>query len=198
MRVLTHFLLWHAGLAPAETQTSDAERARLVRHAANRKRLVEIGVWHGVTTQLLRAAMAPDGILYAVDPFPPGRLRFSAQRYIAHREVDRVKNGTVRWEQTTGDSMAQQYRARNGDPVDFIFIDGDHSYRGLEADWTAWHDLVAVGGVVGLHDSRPTDARPIGDAGSVRFTDEVIARDPLFERIDAVDTLTIVRRRAAP
>src|SRR5262245_54076272 len=50
MRVLTPFLFWNVGLAPAETQTSEAERACLARHAAGRRRLAEVGGWHGVTT----------------------------------------------------------------------------------------------------------------------------------------------------
>ena len=81
MRVTTHFLLWALKLARAETQTSQAERASLARHAAGKKRVVEIGVWHGVTTKILRAAMAPDGILLGVDPYPKGRFGFSVQRF---------------------------------------------------------------------------------------------------------------------
>lgn len=72
MRVIAHFARWLVGLVPAETQTTPAERACLVHHAAGCRRLVEIGVWHGVTTAALRAAMASDGMLYAVDPFPRG------------------------------------------------------------------------------------------------------------------------------
>jgi hypothetical protein len=39
--------------------------------------------------------------------------------------------------------------------------------------------------------------RQIDDAGSVRFTREVIARDPDFETIDTVDSLTVLRRRVS-
>ena len=86
MRPAFHFGLWLLGLARAETQTTAAERACLARHAAGRKRLVEIGVWHGVTTRVLQGTMAQHGVLYAVDPFPVGRLRFSMQAVIARRE----------------------------------------------------------------------------------------------------------------
>ena len=60
MRVLTHFLVWRLGLAAAQTQTTPAERDCLALHAAGKRRCVEIGVWHGVTTCRLRAAMAVD------------------------------------------------------------------------------------------------------------------------------------------
>ena len=194
MRVMTHFLLWNLGLARAETQTSEAERDCLARHAAGRRRLVEVGVWHGVTTCRLRRAMARDALLLAVDPYEKGRLGFSAQRYIARREVAKVGNGAVRWERKPGVEAAREYAARGDEGVDFVFIDGDHSFEGLRGDWEAWSGLVAEGGVVALHDSCSSAARQIDDAGSARYTREVIARDPRFEVVEVVDTLTVLRR----
>ena len=126
MRVLIHYLGWVIGLAGPETQTTEAERECLVRYASGRRRLVEIGVWHGLTTSRLRSVMATDGVLSAVDPFPPGRLGFSAQKQIAHYEVGRIRNGTVRWLETDGAEAAVGH-----EPVDFIFIDGDHSEQGV-------------------------------------------------------------------
>ena len=195
MRPLPHFLLWFAGARGAETQTTARERAALAMRAAGRRRLVEIGVWHGVTTAVLRQAMAPEGELWAVDPFPPGRLGVSLQRPIARGEVGRVRNGAVRWIRTTGEAAAALYRAERAPGVDLIFIDGDHSYDGLVRDWRAWSPLVAPGGVVCLHDSRSTPERRIDDAGSVRATSRVVRTDPAFELVEEIDSLTIVRRR---
>lgn len=189
MRVLTHYLAWTFGLAKAETQTTDAERDCLARHASGRRRLVEIGVWHGVTTRRLRAAMARDGTLTAVDPFPPGRLGISLQQHIAHREVGAVKNGHVTWIRDRGPEAAYGH-----DPVEFIFIDGDHSEEGLLADWQAWSALVTPGGVVALHDSRSYPGRQIDDAGSVKVTRDVIRTDVGFVVVDEVDSLTVLQR----
>jgi len=194
MQVVTHYLKWLFGLASPETQTSEAERACLARHAAGRRRLVEIGVWHGVTTVHLRSVMHPDGVLFAVDPFPRGRLGVSFQRLIARSEVVRVQNGAVRWMRVTGLEAARLYAAATRDPIDFIFIDGDHSYEGLRDDWLSWSRLVAPDGIVALHDSRATPDRPISEAGSVRFTDEVIRRDRRFVVVDETETVTVLRR----
>jgi predicted O-methyltransferase YrrM len=191
VKVLSHYIAWTIGLASATTQTTTAERDCLARHAAGRRRLVEIGVWHGVTTRRLRAAMHPHGELSAVDPFPVGRLGFSVQQHIARREVGAVVNGRVTWLRTTGDAAA-----RDHGPVDFVFIDGDHSEDGLLADWRAWRPLVEPGGIVALHDSRSTPDRPIDDAGSVKVTNEVILRDEQFAVVDTVDSLTVLRKRS--
>ena len=195
MRPLPHLLLWLAGVRAAETQTTARERAALAGRAAGRARIVEIGVWHGVTTAVLRRAMAPDAVLWAVDPFPAGRLRISLQRPIARAELRRIQNGRVRWIRSTGEEAAATYRRENTPPADVVFIDGDHSYAGLLADWHAWSPLVAPGGVVCLHDSRSTAARRIDDAGSVRATAEVVRQDGRFELLEEVDSLTIVGRR---
>jgi Methyltransferase domain len=195
MNVLQHFLKWQVGLAKAETQTTAAERACLAKHASGKCCLVEIGVWHGVTTCELRKAMDPAGILYAVDPFAIGRLGFSAQRRIAQSEVGRLTNGKVEWIRTTGGEAAKAHADRLCGKVEFIFIDGDHSYEGIRMDWEGWSTLAASGCVIGLHDSRSTPTRSIDNAGSVRFTSEVVRRDPRYEVIDEVDSLTVVQRR---
>lgn len=195
MRVVSHFALWSVGAASAESSTSRAEREMLSRYAAGRRRVVEIGVWHGVNTRRLREAMDSQGVLCAVDPFPRGRLGVSFQRFIAHREVGRVPRGTVRWMEITGEDAARRFVQEGLGQADFIFVDGDHSWEGVRRDWEAWSPVVAPRGIVALHDSRATDQYPIGDAGSVRFTQEVVARDPRFSLVDAVDRLSIFVRK---
>jgi predicted O-methyltransferase YrrM len=192
MRVLTHFGLWQLGLAQAETQTTWAERDCLARHASSKKRLAEIGVWHGVTTCRLRKVMATEGTLFAIDPYPKGRLGFSTQRVIARRELSKVSNGRVTWIRKTGAEAARELAG--SEPFDFVFIDGDHSYEGLRADWTGWRPLLAEHGVIALHDSRSSPERPIADAGSVQFTSQVILHDRCFEVIDTMNSLTVLRR----
>lgn len=36
--------------------------------------------------------------------------------------------------------------------VDFLFIDGDHSYEGVKADYEKYEPLVRQGGIIGFHD----------------------------------------------
>jgi hypothetical protein len=139
--------------------------------------------------------MAPDGVIWAIDPFPRGRLGFSYQRRIARSQVGGVANGTVRWVRTTGERAAEIYRREGAPPAGLVFIDGDHSYEGLAGDWFAWSPLVARGGVVCLHDSRSTSDRPIDAAGSVIATKKIVLSDPAFELIEEVDSLTVVRRK---
>lgn len=188
-----HYFKYRLGFAPALTQTSDAERQLLREAATGRKRLAEIGVFHGVNARTFREVMASDGILIAIDPFHRfffGIRGYGWARRVAHREVAMVDRGRVIWIEETGGNAVSRPELKDVLPVDFIFIDGDHSYEGLQADWTSWSPNVAPGGIVALHDSRNS-----GGAGSERFTSDVILRDDRFEVISSVDTLTVLRRR---
>lgn len=55
-----------------------------------------------------------------------------------------------------GDSHTDEFRARAADavggPVDFLFIDGDHSAEGVQHDYEMYHDLVRSGGLIAFHD----------------------------------------------
>jgi len=194
MSVLAHFIKWKLGLASAEAVTTAAEAACLTRHATGKKRLAEIGVWQGGTTKRLRAAMAPDAMLFAVDPFPKGQLGFSTHRAIASHEVGTIRNGTVVWIRATAADAARDAAVRGGG-FDFVFLDALHTYDGLREDWDAWSPLVAPRGIIAIHDSRATPGGHTNDVGGVRFTQEVIARDRRFEIADEVDSLTALRRR---
>lgn len=193
-RPLVHLLLWQFGCAKSETQTTDAERNCLAQFARGRKMLAEIGVYHGVTTCRLRNVMDSSGLLVAVDPYPKQRLGFSAERIIAHREVSKVRRGKVEWMRTTGAGAAEELRSLHSPYFDFVFIDGDHSWEGLQADWEGWRGLIGPGGIIALHDSRSTPSRVLDDVGSARFTREVIAHDRDFLIVAAVDSLTVLQR----
>ena len=96
--------------------------------------------------------------------------------------------------ETIGEAAGAELRRAGEPPIDFIFIDGDHSYEGLRRDWESWRDMVAPGGVVALHDSRSTPNRPIDDAGSARYTSDVVLADPRFHLAETVDSLTVLHR----
>ena len=192
MRVLEHFALWTLGLAPASTMYTDDECLCLEHHAAGRRRLAEIGCWHGVNTRRLRRVMAPHGVLYAVDPYPAGQLGFSAHRIIARREVGKEANGTVRWLRMT--DLQAAATLGTGERFDFIFSDTLNTFEGYLAAWNAWHPLLAGGGIYVLANSRSSPTRNLEDAGSARCTREVILRDARFTVIDRVETFTVLRK----
>lgn len=71
---------------------------------------------------------------------------------------------TCRVEALTGDSHNPAFRQRvaqafGGEPVDFMFIDGDHTEAGVEADYHDYCGLVRPGGLIAFHDV--VDKQPV-------------------------------------
>jgi predicted O-methyltransferase YrrM len=192
-RPAAHYALYRIGLAQAATQTSPAEQQCLAKHAAGKKRLAEIGVWHGVNTREFRKVMASDGLLTAIDPFPINRFGFSWLKLIAEAEVARAANGRVEFLEMFSNVAAEKVGETT---FDFVFVDGDHSWDGVSKDWTLWTPKIAPGGVISLHDSRSCPGRALDDTDVVRFTKQVVHHDPRFDIVDEVDSLTVLRRKA--
>lgn len=53
-----------------------------------------------------------------------------------------------------GNSQSEQVfeAAKEKGPYDFLFIDGDHSYEGVKADYERYAPLVRAGGLIAFHD----------------------------------------------
>jgi hypothetical protein len=62
-----------------------------------------------------------------------------------------------------------------------LFIDADHSYAAVKADFWAWHHIVNKDGFIAFHDSHRDDL--------VKFHKEITA----WEEFDRVDTLSVWR-----
>lgn len=195
MSVFIHFLKWRLGLTGPEVWTTETERACLARYAAGKRRLVEIGVWHGGTSKILRTAMARDGVFYAVDPYEPGRLGFSFPRLVGHGEVERVQNGRVVWVRDMGAAAAASDDMHGAAPFDFVFIDAAQTYDALDAEWRVWAPLIAPDGIIALHDSLQMAGETGPEQTSVAFVREVVMADPRFMLREAVDTLSVLQRR---
>jgi cephalosporin hydroxylase len=134
--------------------TQLAERVR----AIVPKVIVEIGtrdggtlfVWSQCAPALLISIDLPGGIHgggYAMQRSRLYRL-FTANQPQCHLELLRM------------DSQSEVTKRKlvallGGQPIDFLFIDGDHRYAGVKRDYTLYADLVRPGGLIALHDIRP-------------------------------------------
>src|SRR4029079_19507351 len=117
-----------------------------------------IGTANGGTLWLLAHAAAPDALLISVDLPPDGRPSgYSKWREPVYRGFARRHQRVVL---VRGDSHRVETLSRisallAGRPVDFLLIDGDHSYDGAAADWRDYGALVAPDGLVAFHDIVP-------------------------------------------
>jgi predicted O-methyltransferase YrrM len=128
-------------------------------------RIVEIGTAKGGTLFLLTRVASNDATIVTVDlpggPFGGGyrRTHSNLMRSFAH---DQQRIHLVR-----GDSHAtatvDKVRAILGGSADCLFIDGDHTYEGVQADFEKYSPLVSADGLIAFHDIVPGPPEYVGN-----------------------------------
>lgn len=69
-----------------------------------------------------------------------------------------------------------------GEPINFLFIDGDHSFEGVKRDFEMYAPLVAKGGIIAFHDIVPGPRKNVG--GVPEFWKELKTRFPHEEFVE--------------
>jgi predicted O-methyltransferase YrrM len=189
--IIRHYVRYRLGLDEARSQTTSGERALLRELAAEARTIVEIGAFEGVTTRAIREAMPPDARLYAVDPFPPNRYGFNVQHGIFWSEVNRSANGrVVLLRQNSYQAITSWH-----EPIDLIYLDGDHSFEGVTRDFREWGHYVRPGGIILVHTSQQSPAKPVPTScGPYRLVHEVLPHETGFRVAQLVDSTTVVVR----
>lgn len=83
-----------------------------------------------------------------------------------------------------GDSHSEETKAAveqrlSGASIDFLYVDGDHSYEGIKTDFEMYAPLVADDGVVGFHDveNEETGMPKLWDELSDRYECQTVGGD---------------------
>ena len=174
------------------SQTNDQELAVLERYARGHKVALEVGTYMGVSASVITRALAPGGKLYCVDPWEIHHGRENPCWTICKRELRR-QGVLARVVFLQGLSYEMEGAMPAG--FDFSFIDGDHSYEGMEKDWGIVLRRLLPGGVLCLHDTTVPEAEPYRQFGTVKFFEEVIRSHPEFEWLECCYSMNVLRRR---
>jgi predicted O-methyltransferase YrrM len=186
-----HFLKVMLGIESPYTQTTQAEQKSLLKYASNVSSAVEIGVFEGVNTHKIASVLNPKGTLYGIDPFFKGKLGICWHKKIALKSIASYRS---RIKLVEGFS----WEVTNAIPenIDFIFIDGDHSYEGIKKDWELYTQKLRQGGIIAMHDTTAPSFDPWrANLGSVSFFNEVISKDQRFQRLETIDSLNILVKK---
>ncbi len=183
------------GLIPPRLMHTPREGELLASLARDRRVAVEIGVYEGSSALVLARSLPANAILHLVDPFSDSRgLRAGwqgnawASRRVVERAVRERGGPAVRWHIERSQDLGERWT----EPVDFVFIDGDHAAEACRADWELFSRWVQPGGVVVLHDARMD--KPGGEGlpgeGGVPGPTELV--DELFRGDDAIPGWRVV------
>lgn len=194
LRYRRHPLFCLAKLRGVIAEHSEAEELALQRYAKGRKSLVEIGVAEGASALALRRVADSSGVVYLIDPYPSGRIPgLNLTKVCAQQNLRQCGNATVRFLQHFSHNASKTWST----PVDFLFIDGDHSYTACMKDWQEWSPYVEKGGVVAFHDARVfSGGWTREDWGPVKVVNELFmnGENSDWQLVDEVDSLVVVRR----
>ncbi|NPV05565.1 MAG: class I SAM-dependent methyltransferase [Syntrophaceae bacterium] len=123
--------------------------------------VVEIGTASGGTLFMLTRAASADATLVSID-LPGGAFGggYPVWRAPLYRSFARPGQRVHLLRRDSHDpSTLETLRGiLGGRKVDFLFIDGDHTYEGVKKDFEMYRTLVRPGGMVGFHDIVPHSA----------------------------------------
>lgn len=136
--------------------TSAVELQHLIRQMGPSLTGLELGVWFGYNMGHLLEECSNIKVLHGVDPY----LEYQDwNRYIDKDLMTNARNSAKEiielysdraklWEYTSLDASGMF----SDEELDFIFIDGDHSYERCYEDLNLWYSKVKTGGLFSGHD----------------------------------------------
>jgi predicted O-methyltransferase YrrM len=176
-----------AALAGVDGWLSEEEATtlyELARGLSGRGSIVEIGSYKGRSTICLAlGSRAGAGVpVFAIDP----------HRGVAYDDFLRNLRGAGVEDRVTHIRAPSQEAHRHfpEQPVELLFIDGNHTYAGVKRDVLDWLPRLVEGGVLAMHDTT-------NFAGSRAVADEYVFRSRGFRDVRFVyPTMTVGRRVA--
>jgi cephalosporin hydroxylase len=122
--------------------------------------LLEIGTANGGTLFLFAQVAHPEAKIISVDlPYGVWGEGYALWRMPIYRRFARKQQAVhlLRGNSHAPEMLARVRKALGSQPLDALFIDGDHSYDGVKMDFETYGPLVRKGGVIALHDIVQSD-----------------------------------------
>ncbi|MFX0001879.1 MAG: class I SAM-dependent methyltransferase [Candidatus Hodarchaeota archaeon] len=128
------------------------------------KYILEIGTLNGGTLFLFSRVSRKDAILISID-MPKGKIGSPNSKWRIYSDwrvplIKRIslpsqKTILIRANSHEASTLYHLRKILNGEKLDFLFIDADHSYKGVKKDFEMYNPLVKNSGLIGFHDIVP-------------------------------------------
>jgi predicted O-methyltransferase YrrM len=136
--------------------------------------ILEIGTARGGTLYLWTQAAKYDAVIVSVDlpggdfggAYPLCRVGFYSSFAGKRQKLSLLRKDSH--DKNTVKEVSDLFQNR---PIDFAFIDGDHTYEGVKSDFMNYGRLVRPGGIIAFHDILPRSEHP--DIQVFRFWQEI-------------------------
>jgi predicted O-methyltransferase YrrM len=150
--------------------------------------VLEIGTAKGGTLFMFTRVANSDATLVSIDlprrPFGEGYPAWIESFIRSFGEGDQSIH-LIRADSHASSTLLQVQELLGEKRVDFLFIDGDHSFEGVKKDFEMYSPLVRPGGVVAFHDVCPGPPENVG--GVPGFWHEVIKEHKCLSMVKDVN-----------
>jgi predicted O-methyltransferase YrrM len=145
------------------------------------KAALEIGTAQGATLFLFTRVSSPNAVIISLD-LPASQRGYANWRVPYYEAFGSNKQQMIMVKMDSHDPVSLELirQKLNGRLLDFLFIDGDHTYEGVKMDFEMYSPLVREGGLIGFHDI--CQHRVDSECQVIDFWDE-IKRNYKFEEI---------------
>jgi cephalosporin hydroxylase len=143
--------LWRSHFFHPLQQRTEILRLAEILRELRPSAICEIGAAGGGTTFLLADASPTDALIITVD------LEFTATHKAALKEFA-LPGQQIICLQADSHQLETVSRVKEclaGRNLDVLYLDGDHSYEGIKADFELFSPLVRTGGIIAFHDIVP-------------------------------------------
>lgn len=177
-------------LAPEEVEFLYKQAKKL----ENKGVIVEIGSYKGKSTICLAGGSEAGKSIkvYAVDPYITDleHKRFNESKSSFENFKKNIKNAGLEYLIEPIVKKSKDAVKNWNKPIEFLWIDGDHSYAGAKEDFILWEPFVIDGGIIAFHDC--------DDANVQRVIKECIFTSPYFSEVGIVNRLAFGTKRLRP
>ncbi|MEM2073511.1 MAG: class I SAM-dependent methyltransferase [Nitrososphaeria archaeon] len=119
------------------------------------KTVLEIGTANGGTLFLFSRVASEDATIISID-LPGGKFGggYPQWKRLLYKSfaLPKQKIYLLRMDSHENETLEQVKAILKGRRLDFLFIDGDHTYEGVKKDFEMYSKLVERGSVIALHD----------------------------------------------
>ncbi len=183
---------------------NDPEIPLLARYAAQApESIAEIGCAFGASSIVFLCHCSANVTVYSMDPFVVDSMApFQATKKKCEENVKTALRFVGQEQKYQQWSLIQDYSYhRSADwtqPLDVLFIDGDHRYEAVKRDFDEWLPHVRKGGFILFHDSRKVPGSPPetfdqGWAGPTRLVDE-LSSDPRLAFVESAYSVSVLQK----
>lgn len=177
---------------PASVSPSQGDFLRTLVSNFAPKNIVEIGCFTGISTVWLAAGLeqtGQKGTIHSIDlfediiPSPPYHCAYLADPIeYAQKSLEAAQlSHRVKFHKGNSIAVGEKVDEILDQPIDFLYIDGDHTVEGCYKDFVLYSPHVSVGGYIILHDIYPEHCNWDGPR---HLIDKYLKNSPHFDVLE--------------